>query len=60
MKQTSPNTSEESSTIEEASLSELKDSSAKLSELEDLLSKADDKNISKDIYLYMCDILCWE
>lgn len=44
----SPNTSEESSTIEEASLSELKESSAKLSELENLLSKADDKSISTD------------
>lgn len=44
----SPNTSEESSTIEEASLSELRESSAKLSELENLLSKADDKSISTD------------
>lgn len=43
----SPNTSEESSTIDEASLSELRESSAKLSELENLLSKADDKSISK-------------
>lgn len=44
----SPNSSEESSTIEEASLSELRESSAKLSELENLLSKADDKSISTD------------
>lgn len=42
------NTSEESSTIEEASLNELRESSAKLSELENLLSKADDKSISTD------------
>ena len=47
LKNKSPNTSEESSTIEEASLSELKESSAKLTELENLLSKADDKSISK-------------
>ncbi|XP_022305053.2 uncharacterized protein LOC111112042 [Crassostrea virginica] len=48
LKNKSPNTSEESSTFEEASLSELKESSAKLTELENLLSKADDKSISTD------------
>ncbi|XP_062566408.1 resistance to inhibitors of cholinesterase protein 3-like [Saccostrea cucullata] len=48
VKNKSPNTSEERSVVEEASLSDLKESSAKLSELENLLSKADDKNISAD------------
>ncbi|XP_061181107.1 resistance to inhibitors of cholinesterase protein 3-like [Saccostrea echinata] len=48
VKNKTPNTSEESSVVEEASLSDLKESSAKLSELENLLAKADDKNISAD------------